>query len=183
MSKKRGIIIILIILALGAGAFPSIRRAAYPLHYYDIMIKNAALYRVDPYLIAAVIKAESKFKPKAISSRGAMGLMQIMPSTGIWAAAQLGLADFKAEFLLDPEVNIKLGTWYLAGLDKEFAGNLSRVIAAYNSGRGNVRQWINEGVWRGTYEDRQNIPFPETRRFLEKVWKNYANYRSIYAGS
>ncbi|HHX77262.1 MAG TPA: lytic transglycosylase domain-containing protein [Firmicutes bacterium] len=179
---KKGIIIFLTMLALGAGAFPSIRQAAYPLHYYDILIKNAALYRVDPYLVAAVIKAESKFKPEAVSSRGAMGLMQIMPSTGEWAATQLGLVDFKTELLLDPEINIKLGTWYLAGLKKEFAGNLPRVIAAYNSGRGNVRQWINDGIWQGTYEDRQNIPFSETQRFLERVWKNYASYRSIYAG-
>jgi len=92
----------------------------------------------------------------------------------------MGIEDFRTEMLLDPEVNIQLGTWYLASLDRQFDGRLDVIIAAYNGGRGQVGRWLDEGTWTGYYRDSAQIPFPETRLFLAKVRKAYHSYRRLY---
>ena len=167
-------------LLLVQGAIPYLKRQAYPLPYYEYIAESAARYQVDPFLVAAVIKVESKFNPQATSHRGARGLMQIMPSTGSWAARQMGLTDFEEDMLYDPGLNIQIGTWYLANLKKEFGGQLPLVVAAYNGGRGTVNTWLGAGIWDGSYETRQNIPYTETRAFVQKVLDNYQEYRSLY---
>ncbi len=180
---KKGLLLFLLLMAIlmvAQGILPNLRRFAYPLPYYEHMAESAALYQVDPFLVAAVIKVESKFDPEALSPRGARGLMQIMPATGRWAAEQMGLNDFQEDMLFDPVINIKIGTWYLANLKEEFNGRLPLVIAAYNGGRGKVKTWLTEGTWDGTYEGRENIPFTETRNFLQRVLDNYEEYRNTY---
>ncbi|MCG0276499.1 MAG: lytic transglycosylase domain-containing protein [Thermosediminibacteraceae bacterium] len=154
-------------------------RYLYPLRYEDYIIKYAAEYNVDPYLVAAVIKVESNFSPKAVSPKGAVGLMQIMPETAKWAAEQMGIQNFSSEEIFNPEMNIRIGTWYLAGLLKEFDGDTTIALAAYNGGRGNVREWIKRGVFDKS-NDLDSIPFSETRTFVYKVKKAYTWYRRLY---
>jgi soluble lytic murein transglycosylase len=177
------ILVFLFLLLLAEGLLPRFRKLAYPLPYYEYIADSAARHQVDPFLVAAVIKVESRFDPEALSHRGARGLMQIMPSTGVWAAGMMGMRDFSEDMLFDPMHNIEIGTWYLASLKKEFNGRLPVVIAAYNGGRGKVSSWLGSGIWDGTYEGRRNIPYAETRTFLQKVLDNYEGYRSLYLRS
>lgn len=160
---------------------PQFGRLYYPYNYREIIEANAAEFGVDPLLVAAVIRVESKFNREAVSSRGALGLMQVMPATARWIAPQIGLPELTEAQIMDPAINIRLGTWYLANLSSEFDGRLDIIIAAYNAGRGQVNQWLGEQIWSGSFADRANIPFPETRHFLFKVRASYDRYRALYA--
>jgi soluble lytic murein transglycosylase len=173
---------IAIFIALAAAVIrtPQFGRLYYPYRYRDVIEENAGKYDVDPMLVAAVIHVESKYNPDAVSRRGALGLMQIMPETARWIASQIGIENITDDMILQPEINIQLGTWYLANLSKEFSGRLDVVVAAYNGGRGQVARWLNEGTWSGRYEDRHNIPFPETRHFVQKVRTAYNRYSRLY---
>lgn len=175
------LIVVIIIMAALFLRTPAVRRLFYPFGYREVIEKHAGEYGVDPLLVAAVIYVESKFNAQAVSSKGARGLMQVMPATAQWIARNIGLGNISEEMLLDPDINIRMGTWYLADLSREFGGNLYVMIAAYNGGRGQVARWLEEGVWSGSYEDRGDIPFPETRHFLHKVRSAYDIYRELYS--
>jgi len=161
------------------GIFP-ILTWYYPLEYWESIERHARFHQIDPLLVAAVMRVESAFDPYAISSKGARGLMQIMPETAVWAAERIGLSDFKLEQLFDPEVNIAIGVWYLATLRQEFGGEMVIALAAYNGGRGNVARWLREEAWSGRFETVDDIPFPETRGYVRKVYSAYQWYRFIY---
>lgn len=155
-------------------------RKLYPFPYQEMIFKYAQEYEVDPYLVAAIIREESHFVEEAESYRGARGIMQIMPETGKWAAEQMNLEGFQPDDLYDPKINIKIGCWYLADLSKEFGNDKILMIAAYNAGRGNVKQWIQTRQWSGRHETVEDIPFPETREYVKRVLKGYEKYRWIY---
>jgi len=155
-------------------------RLLYPLHFEEIIFKYSEFYDLDPYLVAAIIKVESKFLPGAISSKGARGLMQIMPETGRWAAEQMGLEEFSPGDLFDPETNIKIGTWYLNQLRREFNNDIDLVLAAYNGGRGNVRKWMQKKQLSFGAKNIENIPCEEKKQFVIRVKKTYRNYKRIY---
>lgn len=160
--------------------FPSWISIFYPRPHYDLVLKSSAEHDIDPYLVFAIIRAESKYQVQARSSAGARGLMQIMPETAWWIAEQQGVKEFDTEELLDPELNISFGCWYIANLQKEFDGRIPLVIAAYNAGRGKVREWVIEQQWDGDAEKLDNIPFEETRQYVSNVLKNYEAYQAIY---
>ena len=173
----------LIVLAVLAALFvqmPQCGRIIYPYRYRQYIETFALEYDVDPMLIAAIIRVESKFHLDAVSSKGAIGLMQIMPETADWIALQLKVSDFNTEMLHDPELNIRFGTWYVSSLAREFDGRLEVVIASYNGGRGMVKGWLENGTWSGLYSDRDDIPFIETRNFLHSVFVTYQRYRQLY---
>lgn len=153
-------------------------RLFFPLHHQAILERYGQEYQVDPLLLAAVIRAESKYHPKARSRAGALGLMQIVPETGAWVAKKLGLNDFSTDKLLDPETNVRIGAWYLRDLLEEFNDDLTLALAAYNSGRGNVHSWLEER--KGEVFTVDDIPFPETRLYVRKVIRNYHWYKWIY---
>ncbi|HHT47574.1 MAG TPA: lytic transglycosylase domain-containing protein [Firmicutes bacterium] len=155
-------------------------RFFYPFPYRDIIIGEAQKNGLEPLLVAAVIMVESSFNEEAKSPKGALGLMQVMPETGFWAAEQMQLELFSLEQLFDPHINIAIGTWYLAGLFRQFNGNLYAALAAYNGGRGHVSRWLREGIWDGTRESLNDIPFPETYNFVLKVERTYKQYKRIY---
>lgn len=157
-----------------------IGRIAYPFPYRELISFYAGAYRVDPYLLAAIIKTESNFKKNAVSRRGARGLMQIMPETGYWIAGQIGGQSFEPDLLFEPEINIKLGTWYVVDLQKEFDNNPVLVLAAYNGGRGNVKEWQQQKEWANRQVELEMIPFPETRYFIKKVLWNQMVYTFLY---
>ncbi len=162
----------------GAGWLAAVR--LFPLHYDDLIAAEARRNGLDPLLLAAVIRVESGFRPDALSSVGARGLMQVVPETGAWAARQMGWPDFHPERLFDPAVNIPIGAWYLASLRREFGGRLPAALAAYNGGRQNVRLWLDSGRWDGGAASVDAIPFPETRHFVRRVLLNYRVYRWLY---
>ncbi len=179
---RRGRIIWLLLLVavltlLGSKSF---WRVFYPLPYKELIFSQAAKNNVDPYLVAAIIKTESNFAPSAESPMGARGIMQIMPDTGAWAAEKMGLRDFHPDDLYDPKTSIRIGCWYISNLNTEFRGNKMLVIAAYNGGRGNVREWLEKGRWTGEHASVDQIPFTETREYVKKVLRNYSWYRYLY---
>lgn len=151
----------------------------YPYPYQETVQKYAREYHVDSSLCVAVVKVESKFKHDAVSHRGALGLMQIMPETGKWIASQLG-EEFSEEKLKDPETNIRYGIWYLSSLQQEFEGNNVLALAAYNAGRGNVHAWMVEKKWSMNFTHIDSIPFAETREYVRSVQRSQAKYKELY---
>ncbi len=160
--------------------FPKWITVFYPQPNRDIVFSEAYESKVDPYLVFAIIRAESKFQTAAESPAGARGLMQIMPDTAQWIAEQQGVTDYSTIDLHDPQDNIQLGCWYLSNLIEEFNGNLPLVVAAYNAGRGTVSEWVASGQWNGDPGQLDQIPFEETRRYVKNVLKNYEAYQEIY---
>ncbi|NLB18480.1 MAG: lytic transglycosylase domain-containing protein [Syntrophomonadaceae bacterium] len=160
--------------------FPHWITIFYPTPHRDIVIEYSEQFEIDPLLVFALIKVESRFSPEATSSSGAKGLMQLMPDTARWAANQMKITEFDESKLSDPETNIQLGSWYISDLSREFDSRLPIVLAAYNAGRGNVREWLIKGVWDGTEENLYGIPFTETRNHVKKVMNEYQIYRTIY---
>lgn len=152
----------------------------YPIPYREIIVDEAIRNNVDPYLVAAIIKSESNFSLNAVSKVGARGMMQIMPETGQWAAEQMKLHEFNTGDLYQARTNIKIGCWYLNNLNTQFNGNKILVVAAYNAGRGNVSQWLENKEWSGEPAEVDQIPFKETRLYVKKVLKNYSIYRYLY---
>ena len=170
----------LIILYLFITRAAFITQRVYPFPYRQIISSEARLNDLDPLLVAAVAYVESSFAEEALSTKGARGLMQIMPETGSWAAEQLGLEGFTIGHLFEPRVNIVIGTWYLHDLLEQFDGNIYLALAAYNSGPNYVRLWLQKGIWDGRLETLPSIPFPETRNFVLKVVHVYQRYQWIY---
>lgn len=177
--RLTGLLLGLLALAMVAQSNP-FRRLLNPIHYREEIVAAAREFDLDPRLVAAVIRVESKYRASALSPKGAAGLMQIMPDTGTWIAQQMHLDEFLLEHLQDPVVNIRLGTWYLADLHREFDGDLTLVLAAYNGGRGKVREWLASEQWAGGYHQIAQIPFKETRDFVQRVVLNYHLYCEIY---
>lgn len=146
----------------------------YPLDYEELINKYSKEYNVDKHLICAVIKAESGFRETALSTPGAMGLMQVMPDTGSWIADKIGIDSFETSMLYQPEMNIRIGCWYLNYLNGLFDGNARKVLAAYNAGPSRVKEWTDpDGVLR-------EIKFEETENYVVKIERNYDIYKGLY---
>jgi soluble lytic murein transglycosylase len=149
---------------------PWFERLRYPLHYTAIVRDRAKAEGIDPALLAAVIYQESKFKPSARSRSGAIGLMQLTPSTARGIALRTGGTAFRVSDLTDPKINIRYGTWYLHDLFAKY-GSLRLVLAAYNAGQGNVDRWRLAG---------EGIQFPETRAYVDRVEHLERVYRNAW---
>jgi soluble lytic murein transglycosylase len=150
-----------------------------PLSYQDIIRQQAAEKRLDPALIAGVIYAETKFDPRP-SSAGAQGLMQILPETATFLARRSGAKTFTAADLATPQVNIAYGSYYLRYLLDEYGGRVVPALAAYNGGEANVSTWLAHARRTGERFTVQNIPFPETRAYVQKVLDAQRAYRRAY---
>lgn len=156
---------------------PSVAHRVYPLSYESEIAESAERHGLDPYLIAAVVKAESNFRPEAVSRAGAVGLMQLMPATAGWITERPDWEGSKDPRLTDPGDNVQLGSYYLAYLVRRF-GDEPTALAAYNAGHGNVEGWLrakgeDEAAASVTVGD---IPFQETRDFVERVER----FRELY---
>ena len=152
----------------------------YPLLHSEIVDEYCNLYDVDKYLVHSIIRTESFYDENAVSKKGAIGLMQIMPDTGIWIAEKLKLENFKAEDLFDIEKNIMIGVWYISYLSDKFDGDFNNTIAAYNAGPTNVSKWLNESELSADGKTLIDIPFDETRKYKEKVSNAYDMYIKVY---
>jgi soluble lytic murein transglycosylase len=146
-------------------------RIRYPLRYEAIVRGHARNYHLEPELLAAVIYQESKFDADARSSSGAIGLMQLLPDTAKGIAARTGGSRFVVDDLLEPELNIRYGAWYLRHLLDKY-GNEGMALAAYNAGQTNVDRWRAEG---------SGIRFAETRHYVDRVQKLKRVYARAYA--
>lgn len=153
----------------------------FPIAYKDYINKYSSLEEVDPFLVAAIINVESKYDKRAVSHKNARGLMQIADQTGLWGAQELGIENYNGEMLYDPEINIKIGTWYIKKLMQEFDNNLGFVLAAYNAGSGNVSKWLQNKDYSDDGSSLDRIPFEETDKYLKKVNVNYKVYKLIYS--
>ena len=139
--------------------------------YKNYVVKYSDEFGLDKALVYAVIKVESDFKKDAVSKSGALGLMQILPSTAKWIAKELG-EEYLKEKMFEPETNILYGCFYLDYLFDRF-GDMEIVICAYNAGEGKVLDWIENGKL-----ERNEIDYEETRNYLAKVEKYYRIYKS-----
>jgi soluble lytic murein transglycosylase len=143
---------------------------------YREEINNASyLFGVDPLLIEAVIKRESNMNPNAVSAKGAVGLMQLMPKTAHEISEQVFFSDYSQERLTDPEMNIFFGTFYLSKLLAYYDYNLILALAAYNAGIGNVDKWKEQDPKIAVKISK--IPFKETKRHIRAVIITYNFYR------
>ncbi len=131
-----------------------------------IIQESAEREDISPCLLEAVILTESKFDKKAVSHVGAVGMMQLMPDTAEWISEESGLP---ADSLSRPEENIPLGAWYLNYLLHLYHNNEVLALSAYNAGRGNVDQWMEDYGWDEGFSQMNQIPFPETREFVKSV--------------
>jgi soluble lytic murein transglycosylase len=154
----------------------------YPIHYKEEIRKHSLTYEMDPFLVASIIRVETNYKTGRESRKGAIGLMQLMPDTAKWALEKAKLPDVSLEQLREePSSNIELGTWYLSTLSRQFDGNRTAVIAAYNAGPGKVQSWLDEGQWDGTEAAVKDIPFGETRHYVQRVIYYYDQYTELYS--
>ena len=152
-----------------------------PQRYSDYVRQYAYEYNVPESLIYAVIKVESNFDANAYSSAGAMGLMQMMPSTFKEMTSDKYLGEnLDVDELFDPEVSIRYGTYYLKYLHEWFDGNWDNAIAAYNGGMGNVKEWLSSSEYSDGEGNLTYIPFKETRNYVEKVKKARKTYQELY---
>lgn len=154
----------------------------FPRRYKNIVEQAVSIYNVDPNLIYAVIKQESKFNKEATSKTGAKGLMQIMDSTASDMARNIHGIDKNTYNLYDPYTNIFIGTKYLSYLTKHFDGNYYLAIVAYNAGMGKIEEWLEKD-----YKDYTNfdeiyncIEYTETKNYLHQVITNYKYYTKLY---
>jgi soluble lytic murein transglycosylase len=152
---------------------------ALPLSDASIIREQAAQKRLDPALIAAVIYAETKFDPRR-SSAGAEGLMQILPATAYYLAHLSGGITFTANDLADPSVNVAYGSYYLRYLLNHYGGNEMLAVAAYNGGLTNVDKWVAQADAEGHQLSPQEIPFPQTREYVQRVLDAERAYRETY---
>ena len=152
-------------------------RIVYPRKYIETVEHYSSVYGVPSGVIYAVIKTESNFNPHAVSSAGAVGVMQIMPSTFEWLMGLMG-ESHEVAALYDPEINIRYGTYLLRYLYDRY-GQYETAFAAYNAGMGNVSEWLASEEYS---KDGKlvNIPFPETNKYVRLVTKRALQYEKIY---
>jgi soluble lytic murein transglycosylase len=151
----------------------------YPLKYLDVINDNAARYGLDPVLICAMIRAESGFDPRARSGKGASGLMQLTQTTADWMAEELAITNYRYDRILEPELNVRIGAYYVSRLLRQYGGDLTLTLAAYNAGSGNVAKWLAEPQNSADGKSLTRIPFPETRNYIKRIDGNIKIYRYL----
>ncbi|MEH2363078.1 lytic transglycosylase domain-containing protein [Nostoc sp.] len=154
-------------------------QARYPFPYLREIEKWSTERKLNPLLVTALIRQESRFEPKIKSVANATGLMQLLPSTAQWIAPQIKV-DIKTINLENPNDNIMLGTWYLDHTHQQYNNNSLLAIASYNAGPGNVSKWLQTQTTQDPDEFVEQIPFDETKNYVRQVFGNYWNYLRLY---
>jgi soluble lytic murein transglycosylase len=176
-----GAIVVALLLALPL-AKRAVNALGLPLQYSSMIRQEAAAKHLDPALVAAVIYAETKFDPRT-SSAGAVGLMQLLPQTATFLAERSGATTFSTADLSTPQVNIAYGSYYLRYLLNEYHGDTVLALAAYNGGETNVNNWVSSAHADGQRFRVGDIPFPETRAYVQRVLSARGQYRKTYASA
>jgi soluble lytic murein transglycosylase len=151
----------------------------FPEPYWSYIQADSAKNGLNPYMVAALIRQETEFNPGAISGANAWGLMQLLPSVGRAMARQIGLRHFRTADLLNPIINLELGTRYLREMLDEFGDQPEYAFAAYNAGDYRVTAWKADGTYHGMDEFVESIPFTETREYVQAIVRNEAMYREL----
>ncbi len=152
----------------------------FPLGWEKPLRARAARHKLDPYLVAALIRQESEFNPSARSRAGALGLMQIMPATGGQLFRRLGIPNYSSRKLTQPDISLRLGTFHLKNVLDAFEWNLEYALAGYNAGERRIDQWLPFGKFDEPGEFAETIPFSETRGYVQSVMRNRDVYRRLY---
>ena len=151
---------------------------AYPLGFWNIVKQASEREGMDPYIIVALIREESRFDPDALSQAGAIGLMQLMPFTAHEFKKELKIEVKNDSEIYNVKKNISIGTHYFSQLVKEF-GILPLAIASYNAGEGTIRKWMLSSKHKDIEEFIEDIPYQETRNYVKRVMRSYWQYRII----
>ena len=149
----------------------------FPFPYESKIREYAQQEQINPLLVLSVMRKESTFDPKIDSAVGAIGLMQIVPPTADWIAKQIQLPNYS---LTNPEDNIRIGTWYLKHNHDRYQDNSLLAVASYNAGTSNVNDWLTKYDLNDRDRFIEQIPFPETKDYVEGVFSNYWNYLRLY---
>jgi soluble lytic murein transglycosylase len=152
-------------------------QSLFPVPYETQIWQNSQQEKINPLLTISVMRKESTFNPIINSAVGAVGLMQIVPPTAKWVAAQIGLANYS---LTNPDDNIKIGTWYLKHNHQRYHDDSLLAVASYNAGTSNVNTWLQQYDSKDRDRFVAQIPFPETKDYIEGVFGNYWNYLRLY---
>lgn len=156
-------------------------RVLYPLPHRALIVREARRYDIDPYFMAALIRQESAFNPRATSSAGAMGLMQVMPSTGRVLARSMGIRRFNTAMLHDPATNVRIGARFLSDMIRTWGDRPDYVLAAYNAGPSRMARWRRLPEARDPDLFLERIPFDETRDYVRVVQLNTRIYELLYS--
>jgi soluble lytic murein transglycosylase len=169
-------------LAAGGEDLPAeMLRVVFPLHFWPLIRAHAQQRKLDPYLMTALVAQESTFIPDIRSSANAIGLMQIIPSTGRRYARTLGIRRFSPAMLARPDTNVRLGTAYFSDLVRRF-GDDHLALASYNAGEHQVSRWLAERPGLDREEFIDDIPFPETQNYVKRILGMAEDYRRLYGG-
>lgn len=174
---------LIVLIALGAWALfgrDGVDLSRYPMTYAPEIRAAAAEFSLDPAYVASVVLAESNFDAEAVSSAGAIGLMQIMPATGEWIAGKLEDEPFDVQRLYQPEVNLRYGCWYLRFLLDRYDGDMYTASTAYHQGQGRVDQWLEDPEYSQDGRTLTAISSAVTDTYVNRIMESYANYQELY---
>jgi soluble lytic murein transglycosylase len=155
-------------------------RLLFPQPYWKELLADSGVNSLDPYLVASLIRQESEFNAGAVSPANAYGLMQLLPSVGKSLAKKHGIKGFSTNQLLDPTINLELGTINLKQAVDRYGGQVEYALAAYNAGDTPVRQWLASNDYKDVPEFVESIPYTETREYVQAILRNREIYRALY---
>jgi soluble lytic murein transglycosylase len=155
-------------------------RLAFPLPYRHSLEEYSRQQSLDPFLVAALIRQESEFNTNAVSRANARGLTQVMPSTARQLSRQLKIPRYSTKMLFSPDMNLKIGTYYLKALSDQLQGKWEETLASYNAGKSRVNSWTSSATFHEPAEFVESIPFSETRVYVQSVLRNAEVYRRLY---
>jgi soluble lytic murein transglycosylase len=155
-------------------------KTLFPQPYWSDLVANSEQNGLDPFLVASLIRQESEFNAGAVSHANAYGLMQLLPSVGKSMAKKDKIKGFNTNSLLNPTVNLQLGTKNLRLVLDRFGGQPEYALAAYNAGDVPVRQWMSAGDYKDIAEFVESIPYTETREYVQAILRNREIYRALY---
>ncbi len=184
-SKRRFFLLLLVFLVAASAAFAvyhranrSFQKTLYPLKYEKYVVTYCRKYNLEESFIFSVIKCESSFQSDAVSSAGAMGLMQIMPDTFTWLKTKTG-EELPEEKLFDPETSIRYGCLLYSMFIEQF-GSEAEAVAAYHAGPNNVKKWLKDENYSKDGKTLFDIPFSSTKAYVQNVMKTKDIYNKLY---
>ena len=175
------VLIICFVIYAGKGAYKKIEKQIYPLEYKETIEKYSKEYEIDKALVFAIIKCESGFDETAVSSIGAKGLMQLTSETLEWVCSKYNDSEDDVSVLFDAEKNIQAGCRLLRLLYNDF-GDTKTVLAAYHAGRNITYKWLSNEEYSADGKTLIKIPYADTAKYVEKVFKTTEKYKEIYEG-
>lgn len=173
---------LIVLIALGAWALfgrDRVDLSRYPMTYAPEIRAAAQEFSLDPAYVASVVLAESSFDAEAVSSAGAIGLMQIMPATGEWIAGKLDDV-FDVERLYKPSVNLRYGCWYLRFLLDRYDGDMRTASTAYHQGQGRVDDWLQDPQYSQDGRTLTAISSAVTDTYVNRIMESYEHYKELY---